>query len=105
MAIPLDLALAALQIIPAFIGIVQGRDSATKALAASLCAVAGWIGLRHQVEMIDHATNATLYQVLAVAGAVLGVVVAVRLKERLAATLIITGSGLLALHALRVIGD
>ena len=65
MAIPLDLALAALQIIPAVIGIVQGRDSA----------------------------------------AVLGVVVAVRLKERLAATLIITGSGLLALHALRVIGD
>jgi hypothetical protein len=105
MSIHLDTVYAAIQIVPAVIGIAQGKDSTTKAFAGSLIAVAAWLGLHRDVGFIRDATNGTLYQVLALAGAVLGVVVAVRFKERIAATLIITASALLALHALQVVGD
>jgi hypothetical protein len=104
MAIALDSALAAVQIVPAVIAIAQGKDPTTKGLTGALIALAAWIGLHHYVGFIHDATNRTLYQILAVIAAILGVVVAVRLKQPVLGTLIVTGGALLGLRALDVIG-
>jgi hypothetical protein len=105
MPLRIDTVCAAIQAVPAVIAIVQGNDGTTKALAGSLIAIAGWLGLRHEIGFIHDATSSTLYQILAVAGAALGIVLAVRLKERIAGTLIVTGGALLAAHALGLLGE
>jgi hypothetical protein len=105
MPLRIDTVCAAIQAVPAVIAIVQGGDGTTKSLAGALIAVATWLGLRHEIGFIRDATSGTLYQILAVVGCALGIVLAVRLKERIAGTLIITGGALLAAHALSLIGD
>jgi hypothetical protein len=103
MPLRIDTVCAAIQAVPAVIAIVQGVDGTTKSLAGSLIVVASWLGLRHEIGFLRDATSTTLYEILAVAGAALGVVLAVRLKERIAGTLIITGGVLLAAHALNLV--
>ncbi len=105
MPLRIDTVFAALQIVPAVIALVQVGDRTTKLLAGALIAVAAWLGLRRELHFLSNATSDTLYQILAVAGATLAVVLAVRLKERIGGTLIITGAALLAAHALGLLGD
>jgi hypothetical protein len=99
----IDTVLAAMQAVPATIAIAQGKEPATRTLCGVLLAVALWLVLDHQWEVIENLTTATLHQALALAAAVLGVIVAVRIRQPVLGTLIITGGVLLAALALDVV--
>ena len=99
----IDAVLAAMQVVPATIAIAQGKEAATRTLCGVLLAVALWLVLDHQWDVIENLTTKTLHQVLALAAAVLGVIVAVRIRQPVLGTLIITGGVLLAALALGIV--
>ena len=95
-ALHIDTVLAAMQAVPAIIAIAQGKENTTRVLCGGLLAVSLWLLLDHQWDVVRDLTTDTLQQALAVAAAVLGVVVAVRLASGVLSTLIICGGVLLA---------
>ena len=102
--LPLLTVTAALQAVPAIIVLTQTADRTVRILAPIHLALALWVGLFHHINFIRDLTNGTLLQVLAIAAAVLAIVVAVRHKQQVLGTLMITGGGLMALLALGIIG-
>ena len=102
--LPLLTVTAALQAVPAVIVLTQTADRTVRVLAPIHLALALWVGLFHHVHFIRELTNGTLLDVLAIAAAALAIVVAVRHKQPVLATLLITGGGLMALAALGIVG-
>lgn len=102
--LPLLTATAALQVVPAIIVLTQTTDHTVRVLAPIHLALALWIGLFHHINFVRDLTNGPLLQVLAIAAAVLAIVVAVRHKQQVLGTLMITGGGLMALRALGILG-
>lgn len=102
--LPLLTVTAALQVIPAIMVLTQTADHTVRILAPIHLALALWVGLFHHINFIRDLTNGTLLQVLAIAAGVLAIVVAVRHKQQVLGTLMITGGGLMALLALKIIG-
>jgi hypothetical protein len=101
--ITIDTVLAAMQVVPATIAIAQGKEVATRALCGVLIVVALWLGLDHHWDVLERLTTDTLHQVLAVVAAVLGVIVAMRIRQPVLGTLIIAGGVLLAALALGIV--
>ena len=102
--LPLTSIFAAMQAVPCIIALTQVKDAAVRTVGGILLLVSAWLGLMPYLGFLRDLTSDTLFQVLAIAAAVLGVVVAVRLKQSVLGTLLITGGVLLALLALRVAG-
>lgn len=102
--LPLLTVTAALQAVPAIIVLTQTADHTVRVLAPIHLALALWIGLYHHLRFIRELTSDNLLVVLAIAAAVLAIVVAVRHKQQMLGTLMITGGGLMALRALGIIG-
>lgn len=102
--LPILTVAAALQAVPAIIVLTQTADHTVRVLAPIHLALALWIGLFNHLDFIRDLTNGTLLQVLAIACAVLAIVVAVRHKQQVLGTLMITGGGLMALRALGIVG-
>ncbi len=101
--LPLLTVTAALQAVPAIIVLTQTADRTVRVLAPIHIALALWVGLYHHVGFIHDLTTGTLLPVLAIAAAVLAIVIAVRHKQQMLGTLMITGGGLMALRALDII--
>lgn len=102
--LPLVTALGALQVVPLVIAITQGKDGTTKGLCGALIVIASWLALLPYVNVLRDITNHTFVQVLAIAGVALAIVVAIRIKQQMQATLIVTAAVLLALRVLEVVG-
>ena len=102
--LPLLTVTAALQAVPAIIVLTQTTDHTVRVLAPIHLALVLWVGLFHHVNFIRDLTSGTLLDVLAIAAAALAIVVAVRHKQQVLGTLLITGGGLMALRVLGIIG-
>jgi hypothetical protein len=97
-------ALALLMLIPAIIATVQeGKDNAVKTLSGILIGLSVLISLDEFVPFVDDMLEGVWWKILGVACAILGVILVVRLRNRVIGTLIVTGSGLLCLGMLDVI--
>lgn len=102
----LPVALALLFLIPAVISLVQeGKDHVVKSLCGLLIVLGLLVVLRGPVDLIGELIDATWMMVIAVIAAVAGMVLVVRLKNRVCGTCIACGSGLMALIAIDVIGS
>ncbi len=104
MNLPLDTVLCLLAAVPAGISLAQGKDGATKAWCAGLLVVTLTIGLRHWIAPLDRLVDANVFKVAASAAAVIAIVCAVRIAHAIFGTLMVTGTVLLALLALGVVG-
>ena len=102
--LPLTTVFAAMQAVPCIIALVQVKDATVRTVGALLLVVSAWLGLEPYLGFLRDITSGTLFQILAIVAAVLGVVVAVRLKQSVLGTLLISGGVLLALLALGVAG-
>jgi hypothetical protein len=88
--------LAALQGLPCLIGVLQTSDRTTRALGILLVLLDIVIGLRPYVDLVARCTPHPIGLVLALAAAMSGLIVAVRLAHQVIATLIIVAGVLLA---------
>lgn len=104
MNLPLDTVLCLLAAVPAGICLAQGKDGATKAWCAGLLVVTLAIGLRHWIAPLGHLVDANIYKGSTCAAAIIAIVCGVRIADGIFATLMITGTLLMALLSLGLIG-
>ena len=104
MNLPLDTVLCLLAAVPAGICLAQGKDGTTKAWCGALLAVTLAIGLRHWIAPLDRLVDPTIYKGSACAAAILAIVCGMRIAHGIFATLMITGTLLLALLSMGLIG-
>lgn len=100
----LNTALALLMLVAAIVAMVQeGKDNAVKTLTGILIVLAAVICLDQFVPLIDQMIEGVWWKILGVACAILGVILVVRLRNRVIGTLIVTASGLLCLAHLEIV--
>ena len=98
MAIPLATVLCLMAAVPAVICLAQGKDGPTKVWCAGLLVLVTIIGLYPYVPMVrDLMNKAHVYQISATASAVIALVCGIRIADGIFATLMLSGTVLLAL--------
>jgi hypothetical protein len=100
---PLDAVLSLIAGIPAGIALAQGKDGATRAWCGGLLLVVLAIGVRHWVGPLHQVLTTSALSGLAIASVVLGIIAAVRAGNQILATLMVTGTVLLALLQLDLV--
>lgn len=103
MDLPALTVFGALLTVPAIIGLAQGKDGPTRTILGLAVAIGAILTLSPFVDAIRDLLNGNLIRALAVAAAVLGVLITVRIGNPVLATLTSTGGGLLALQAFGVL--
>jgi hypothetical protein len=104
MTLPHATAFALLAGIPALVGLTRGGDGATRGTLIALLIIVGVLGAAPYVGSIDDLLNGNLVRALAVASLVLAVVGALRVKQPIIGTLIITATSLLTAWDLGLVG-
>jgi uncharacterized membrane protein YqgA involved in biofilm formation len=89
--------------VPCIVVITQGSDKATKIFAGVGVLLGVWIGLRRDVRFIADITSDGLFNVLAIMSLAIAIVLAVRHKQQVLSTLMITAGALLSLRALGIV--
>ncbi len=102
--LPLTTVLGGMVAVPCIIVITQGSDKATKIFAAVGVLLGVWIALRRHVAFIGDITSNGLFDVLTILSLAVAIVLAVRHKQPVISTLLITAGGLLSLMALGLVG-
>lgn len=105
MSIPLVTALGVLQLVPSIVGLASGaKDPGTRAVLVAGAIVSALLALEPYVGFIDRLVDGNVALILALLAAVLGVITAVRVPNRVIGTLTATAGCLLALRAWDVVG-
>ena len=106
MALPLDVAFAALIAVPAVIALASGsKDPTTRGIVAALAAIGGlWILAAYEGHLRGFLRDWRLPLVLALVAAGLGIAAAVRLGNKVLAALILVGAVGLGAAALDLLG-
>lgn len=102
--LPLTTVLGGMLAVPCIIVITQGSDKATKIFAGVGVLLGLWIGLRQHADFVADITSNGLFNVLAILSLAIAIVLAVRHKQQVLSTLMITAGALLSLRAIGIIG-